>query len=68
MNLKICFQTLETSILSLLVEYFTIKTDIIRYILLPKSTWLKLCNQPYVYVVYRKKNAYIYIRIHTDIK
>ena len=37
-------------ILLFLAEYYTIKTDIVRYYLLPNSTELKLCNQNYEYV------------------
>ena len=37
--------TKDTTILLILVEHYTTKTDIIRYNLSPNSTASKLCNQ-----------------------
>ena len=36
------------------MENYTLKTDIIRYYILPNSTALKHCNQQYEYVEVQK--------------
>ena len=36
------------------MEKYTIKTDIIKYYLLPNSATLKLCSQKYKYVTVKR--------------